>query len=257
MIYLRADGHKATITKDLPITTGSVGLQVEVSLSEDFDGLASVVTFVAGTVVADVAYVGELVEVPPQVMTKPNTALLIGVYAQSADGRTVIPTVWDNAGIIQPGTLPEDFPQPDPAPSWAAQVQLWAQEAHETAEALAEDVSEWGVAEDGRVAAEQSRVSAESARVQAESARASAETARVNAETARAQAETEREDAESVRSSLEALRVQAESEREGAESARAEAEASRAAQFAEWEKDVKAAIAALEAAINDLDTRGA
>lgn len=228
MIYLRADGHKATITKDLPITTGSVGLQVEVSLSEDFDGLASVVTFRAGTVVADVAYVGELVEVPPQVMTKPNTALLIGVYAQSADGRTVIPTVWDNAGIIQPGTLPDDFPQPDPAPSWAAQVQLWAQEAHETAEALAEDVSEWGVAEDGRVAAEQSRVTAESARAQAESRRASAETARVNAETARAEAETAREDAESVRSSLEALRVQAESEREGAESTRAEAESSRA-----------------------------
>ena len=228
MIYLRADGRKASITKDQPITTGSVGMKVDVSLSEDYDGLSSVVVFTAGSVSADVMYVGDPIDVPSQVLLEPGLPLHVGVYGQSADGRIAIPTVWAAAGVIQIGTKPSGIDPAEPTPSWAAQVQQWAEEAHDTAERLAEEVDGWEADENERIAAESARAAAEASRARAEATRYSNESTRATNEASRVLAEQDRQSAEAERASAESSRVAAEASRANAETARADAETGRA-----------------------------
>ena len=226
MIHLTALAQEAYASTDWPITTGSVGLPVELELSDDFDGLAVVVCFEAGSERVDVAYMGDPVTVPPQCLATSGVRLRIGVYALAMDGSVAIPTVWATCGVVRPGTVP-DFDPYEPAPSWAAQVQQAAQEAKETAERLAADVDEWAVAEEARATAEEARVEAEGSRTAAESERATAEQARATAESARAGAEQSRITAEADRANAEAARAGAEADRASAETSRASAEEGR------------------------------
>ena len=144
-LVLAANTYRATVISSDDITTGSVGLKLTLALSEDFDGLATTVVFEAGDAKADVAVLGDAteVDVPSQVLATAGVPLRIGVYAENAEGTKVIPTRWASAGTIQQGVEPSGYDPVGPTPGWAAQVQLWAQEAHETAEALAEQVDGW------------------------------------------------------------------------------------------------------------------
>ena len=148
MITLTADGEKrfAEARVDGKITTGSVGLPVNVILSEDFDGLATTVCFEAADSKADVVYTGKRIPVPPQCLTHAGGTLLIGVYAEDDEGNTVIPTIWASAGTISKGAKPSGYDPADPAPSWAAQVQKLAADAVTKAEAAQAEVDTWEVA---------------------------------------------------------------------------------------------------------------
>ena len=130
MIHFRATGRAAYARTDEPLTTGSVGIPVDVSLSSDFDGLQSVVVFRSGDVTADVALLGQDVVVPPQVLT--GRVLSMGVFASSTDGTTVIPTVWCDVGLIR-GSAATEFDPAEPTPGWSAQIQSWAEDAADSA----------------------------------------------------------------------------------------------------------------------------
>ena len=143
MIHIVASSRRARAHSSEPITTGSVGIPVKVSLSDDFDGLQSVVVFSAGAVSRDVAVLGQAITVPHECLTVANVPLAVGVYGALADGTVVIPTVWADAGMVVQGTVPSEAVPSDPTPSWPAQVQEWAEDAHDTAERLAQEVDGW------------------------------------------------------------------------------------------------------------------
>lgn len=143
MIQFSATCRHATVQSTEPITTGSVGIPVQVSLSPDFDGLQTVLVFLAGSRSRDVALMGQPVTVPAQCLTEAGVPLHVGVYARNAAGDVVIPTVWANCGTIRQGTTPSGIDPAEPEPDWTAQVQQAAQDARDTAERLAEQVDGW------------------------------------------------------------------------------------------------------------------
>jgi len=130
MIHFRATGRAAYARTDEPLTTGSVGIPVDVSLSSDFDGLQAVMVFRSGDTSADVALLGQDVVVPPQVLT--GRVLSMGVYASSTDGTVAIPTVWCDVGLIR-GSVATEFDPAEPTPGWSAQIQAWAEDAADSA----------------------------------------------------------------------------------------------------------------------------
>lgn len=136
MIQLIATGRAARVTVNEPITAGSVGIPVEVELSNEFDGLETWLVFDAGYKSADIALTGAPVTVPPQVVRVAGEKLKMGVYGAKPDGTVVIPTVWVDCGTVREGVEPSGFDPGDPAPSWPAQVQAIAMEALEVAQGV-------------------------------------------------------------------------------------------------------------------------
>lgn len=141
MITFSADIRAACATSDDAITTGSVGIPVQLNLSADFAGLAKTLVFSNGTASVDLVLVGDATEatVPPDVLTTPSVLLQIGVYAADASGNIVIPTVYAYAGQIVQGAAPSGVDPSGPTPSWVAQVQQIAEEALETANSVRQD----------------------------------------------------------------------------------------------------------------------
>ena len=138
MITLVATGRRAMATTDEPITTGSVGIPVEVDLSEDFDGLARTLVFACGPRAADVPLMGQRATLPAQLVRHAGHRLRVGVYGAAPDGTVVIPTVWAEVGIVRRGTEPSGIDPAQPAPSWAAQVQEAAASAVDAATSVSE-----------------------------------------------------------------------------------------------------------------------
>lgn len=142
MIRLYASSTKAWARSDAPLTTGSVGVPCKIELSDDFDDLASVICFRAGDVALDVPC-DEEVTVPHECLVVADEVLQVGVYASLPDGTVVIPTVWATVSEVREGVEPSEVDPTEPTPSWAAQVQLIAQNAEdvaENAEAIAQSV---------------------------------------------------------------------------------------------------------------------
>lgn len=137
MITLTADSRAAVATTDEPITTGSYGIPVSISLSEDFDGLECVVCFAAGDVEMDVLLT-DSVTVPHECLGRSGVSLRAGVYGMDVEGRILIPTVWALVGPVKAGVYPSEVDPFGPTPTWAAQVQAEASHAVEVAEGVAE-----------------------------------------------------------------------------------------------------------------------
>ena len=135
---LNATGRRAWISEHEPITTGSVGIQVEFAFSDEWDGLARIAVFQAGEASVDVALTADRCAVPPEVLTTAGQTLQIGVYG--TDGETmVIPTVYAVAGLILKGAEPSGLDPEIFTPSLAEQVLAAAEEAVETANSVRED----------------------------------------------------------------------------------------------------------------------
>lgn len=144
MITLKCDTRRAEAYSCDAITTQSVGIPVRLDLSVAFDGLAVTLVCKAGDASVDLAVLDrDALEVPADVLQEAGWTLMLGVYARDAAGTVVIPTVWASAGTIREGAVPSGVDPVGPAPSWAAQVQEWAEDAHDTAERLAQEVDGW------------------------------------------------------------------------------------------------------------------
>lgn len=139
MIRLVATSRRARAHSDEPITTGSAGIPIALTLSEDFDGLATTLVCEAGGTSRDLAVMGGELVVPHELLTNAGDTLTLGVYAALPDGTIVIPTVWAVAGEVVQGTVPSETSPSDPTPSWAAQVQQVAAQAVATANSVRED----------------------------------------------------------------------------------------------------------------------
>lgn len=138
MITIHANATKAWAHTTAPLTTGSVGVPCKVELSDDFDGLASVICFRAGDAAFDVPCAAELT-VPHECLAVAGETLQVGVYGALPDGTVVIPTVWASVATVRVGVEPSEVDPSDPTPSWAAQVQLIAQQAESIAQLVRDD----------------------------------------------------------------------------------------------------------------------
>lgn len=79
-----------------------------------WDGLSKTVVFRAGDVTKDVLNAGELVDIPPEVVTEVGEILKVGVYGEG------IPTLWADLGRIRDATDPSGDESTDPSlPVWA------------------------------------------------------------------------------------------------------------------------------------------
>lgn len=140
IIKLRIRGNMAEVT-DAPavITSGTVGLPVEFTFDDRWDGLSKTAVFRAGCTAKAVTNLQAQAIVPWEVLEKPNCWLQIGVYGVNADGSVAIPTLWANVCVIHTGTDPEADPAVDPTlPVWQ---EIWNTVSELRQEALPDNVA--------------------------------------------------------------------------------------------------------------------
>lgn len=138
MIQVSAAGRDVDVTCDETLTSGSVGVPVEVELSDEFDGLTAFICYKAGEVKAD-HVIHESMTVPPQVLATHGVSLYVGVYACDSENNVVIPTMWADCGRIRMGAALSGVDPLEPAPSWVADVQAAAVKAEEVAQSVRDD----------------------------------------------------------------------------------------------------------------------
>ena len=141
MIHVAATGRAIRAIADEPITTGSVGIPVDLTLSSDFDGLECSVCFKTDYASGDAINDGKTITVPPQCLSMEGLTLSVGVYGALPDGTVVIPTIWTPVGTVRKGATPSGVNPSEPAPSWVAQVQEMAETAMEKSKGVAGRVS--------------------------------------------------------------------------------------------------------------------
>ena len=141
MILIKATGRRAEAEVTGLLTSGSVGIPIEVSLSEDFDGLTTFLCYKAGEATAD-HVIHDSMTVPPQVLATHGVSLYVGVYACDSENNMVIPTVWADCGRIRMGAALSGVDPLEPAPSWVADVQAAATKAEEVAQSVRDDADD-------------------------------------------------------------------------------------------------------------------
>lgn len=109
MIIFRANSRQANCLSDDAITTGSAGIEVRFSCSDEWDGLARVAIFKGSGEQVDMLITDDVCTVPQKVLTKSGSQLRIGLYGTDGSGDLMIPTVWADAGRILSGAAPSDL----------------------------------------------------------------------------------------------------------------------------------------------------
>lgn len=145
MIMFYANGRYAICETKDKITTGSVGLEVRFSFDETWDGLGKHAVFRGSGAARDMAIVQNRCTVPPEVLTAAGGHLQIGVYGSRTEGEQgseelvqATPTIWADAGLIEPGAEKANIPSTPQTAELVDQILAAAQAAQEAAEDAAE-----------------------------------------------------------------------------------------------------------------------
>lgn len=137
-VKITVTGAQATVSQAPVLTSGTVGLPVEFLFDEAWQNLAKTAVFRAGSRSYPVSCVQNTAIVPWEVLEGPGVGLHIGIMGVGENG-VKIPTVWANAGVIQPGTqIPDTVPK-SPAPEVYDQILAAANEAVKIANAICSD----------------------------------------------------------------------------------------------------------------------
>lgn len=103
---IQVQGAIASILEGHTITRGMVGAQVRITYDDPiWDNLRKTVVF-SGAVKRDVITNDTVVTIPPDVLAKSCTELLVGVYGVDVDHNLAIPTVWANLGPVKTSAVP-------------------------------------------------------------------------------------------------------------------------------------------------------
>ena len=131
-IQIKITGADAHVEQATVLTAGMVGMPVEFTFDDSWDGFQKTAVFTAGGVSRDVVDVENGCTVPPEVMTQPYRTLRIGIYG--VQGNRVLPTVWADAGQILPGADPSGDPSAEPTlPLWQQLQQNMVRSVNEQA----------------------------------------------------------------------------------------------------------------------------
>lgn len=119
-VKITVDRATATAKMSGTLTSGMVGVKVDFSYSDIWNGLNKTAVFTAGKITRDVLNADGTVEVPPEVLQKPGEKLYVGVYGTNGDGTLIIPTVRAYVGSIIQGSDPSGDESTRPElPVWA------------------------------------------------------------------------------------------------------------------------------------------
>ncbi len=118
-IKLSVSGNTAAVIQEQLPVAGTVGLPVEVTFDETWNGLDKTVVFRANGKTLDRVNVVSGTTVPWELLQRPGCQLYCGVFGCSKDGSVQIPTVWAELGVIRPGADPGGDESADPTlPVW-------------------------------------------------------------------------------------------------------------------------------------------
>ena len=107
-IKLTVSGAHTVAQLDGPLTSGMVGLPVVISYDSSWDDLTKTLVCRSslGKPALDLVYIqaniGTQATVAPEVMLA-HRHLYLGLEGRTADGTLVVPTIWADCGMIQPG----------------------------------------------------------------------------------------------------------------------------------------------------------
>lgn len=102
-ISVKTNKTAITATADCEITSGMVGLQVEIEYGDGWEGLKKFVSFRVGKFKRTRNDVQTETTVPWEVLRKSGDILYIGIEGRNENGDVVIPTVWASVGTIKCG----------------------------------------------------------------------------------------------------------------------------------------------------------
>ena len=117
MIQLSATKASLSVEQTELLTSGAVNVFFcQFDFDSNWSGLDRTAVFVAGSESVSVLLDNtNSCAVPWEVLQYPGRTLMVGVYGTTGN-TLVLPTIWGNVGIIQPGASPSDEPQ-EPTPS--------------------------------------------------------------------------------------------------------------------------------------------
>lgn len=147
MIVVKVRDREIRIAPTAPVTSGSVGLPVAWTFSEEWEGLAKTAVFRGSDTARDVVLTDDSCVVPADVLTRSDGPLEIGVrgvrveHDEDTDEdvvTVVIPTIWGRIDRIYDGTIPSEADPSVPEPDWTEQVKAAATEALSKATAVEE-----------------------------------------------------------------------------------------------------------------------
>lgn len=128
MIRVNVDGVSATVTEKEVLTAGRVGLECAFTFTGEWDGLFKTAVF-QGVESVDVALPDNTCVVPWEAMQVEGVQLKIGVFGANGAGTIVIPTIWANAGKIQPSAVGSGTEPSEPSQNANAYAVETAEEA--------------------------------------------------------------------------------------------------------------------------------
>lgn len=118
-IKLRVTANVAEVVESPEIiTSGTIGLPVEIAFDSRWEGLTKLAVFRAGDTTIAVTYPEGGTVVPWEVLEKPNVWLQIGVYGVNVDGSVAIPTMWATVRMIHTGADPDGADAPATRTAW-------------------------------------------------------------------------------------------------------------------------------------------
>ena len=138
-IKITVTGSNARVTEKPVITSGTVGLPVEFTFDEAWEGLSKTAVFRAGSRSYPVSCEQNAAAVPWEVLEKPGIGLYIGVFGTDPTGAVGIPTVWVLVDTVHQGTTVPDATPTEATPSVYDQILAAANEAEEVANSVRED----------------------------------------------------------------------------------------------------------------------
>ena len=138
-IKITVTGSNARVTEKPVITSGTVGLPVEFTFDEAWEGLSKTAVFRAGSRSYPVSCEQNAAAVPWEVLEKPGIGLYIGVFGTDTTGTVRIPTVWVLVDTVHQGTTVPDATPTEATPSVYDQILAAANEAEEVANSVRED----------------------------------------------------------------------------------------------------------------------
>lgn len=114
-------GTSAKIIDRLPsITAGMVGATVTFVYNEEWAGFTKTAVFRYQSLERSVTGIGEVVTIPPEMLSESGEKLQVGLYGVSPDGQSATPTIWVSLGRVQPGAAVGNDSGTNPAlPVWA------------------------------------------------------------------------------------------------------------------------------------------
>lgn len=102
-ISLKVNGASVVASVNGKITSGMVGIPVNIEYDNSWEGLTKTAVFRVGYFERDRKNIGTTTTVPWEVLRNSGKPLEIGIEGKNEDGSVIIPTIWATVSTILPG----------------------------------------------------------------------------------------------------------------------------------------------------------